>query len=79
MASLVEIEKIKPYYKAIFGEMHVWEANLAKTTWVYVGNLSFYTTESQIHALFSTIDVVRRVVLGRNKFTHAQCGFAFVE
>lgn len=54
-------------------------AKAAKSTTVYVGNLSFYTTEEQIFEHFSTAGMVKRVIMGLNKFTMAFAGFAFVE
>ncbi len=46
---------------------------------VYVGNLSFATTEPQVHALMSRAGPVDRVVMGLNRDTRLPCGFAFVE
>ena len=53
---------------------------IARTTCtLYVGNLSFYTTEEQIYALFSRVGEVRRIIMGLNRITHTPCGFCFVE
>merc|ERR1719410_485371 len=52
---------------------------LKVSTTCYIGNLSFYTTEEQVYALFSLAGPVRRVVMGINKFTRTPCGFCFVE
>lgn len=49
----------------------------AKT--VYVGNLSVFTTESQIHETFSRAGAVKRVIMGLNSITKTPCGFCFVE
>jgi len=46
---------------------------------VYVGNLSAYTTEFQIHATFSRAGPVKRVIMGLNNITKTPCGFCFVE
>jgi nuclear cap-binding protein subunit 2 len=35
---------------------------------LYVGNLAFYTTEEQIHELFSRCGDVRKIVMGLDKF-----------
>ncbi|KAK6454012.1 uncharacterized protein RJT20DRAFT_131506 [Scheffersomyces xylosifermentans] len=45
---------------------------------VYVGNLSHFTTEEQIHELFSKCGPIDRIIMGldRNKLT--PCGFCFV-
>jgi nuclear cap-binding protein subunit 2 len=80
MATLIELIKPEPYYKpSVFGNRDEWKRNLSVSVWVYIGNLSFFTSESQIYALFSTIDSVRQVVLGLNKITKTPCGFGFVE
>lgn len=49
------------------------------TTTLYVGNLSFYTTEEQIHELFSRCGDIRRIVMGLDKFKKTPCGFCFIE
>mmetsp|Transcript_36437 Transcript_36437/g.104940 ORF Transcript_36437/g.104940 Transcript_36437/m.104940 type:complete len:325 (-) Transcript_36437:9-983(-) len=46
---------------------------------LYVGNLSFFTTEEQIHELFSRCGEVKRVVMGLNRYKKSPCGFCFVE
>jgi len=46
---------------------------------VYVGNLSFYTTEMQIEEIFSSVGAVKRVIMGLNMKTKTPCGFCFVE
>lgn len=53
------------------------EAKKISTT-VYVGNLSFYTSESQIYNFFSQVGKVKRVIMGLNKNTKKPCGFCFV-
>ena len=55
------------------------EKDLAKSGTLYVGNLSFYTTEAQIYELFSKCGDIRRIIMGLNKNTHTPCGFCFVE
>lgn len=46
---------------------------------MYVGNLSFYSTEEQIHELFSRCGDVRRIIMGLDKYKKTPCGFCFVE
>ena len=46
---------------------------------VYVGNLSFYTREEQIHALFSRVGRIVLITMGLDKNTLTPCGFCFVE
>ncbi|KAL0226193.1 hypothetical protein P9112_013517 [Eukaryota sp. TZLM1-RC] len=55
------------------------ESLLAATTTLYVGNLSFYTSEEQIHALFSRAGRIKRIIMGLNKKSLKPCGFCFVE
>lgn len=40
---------------------------------------SFYTTEEQIHELFSKCGEVKRLVMGLDRFQKTPCGFCFVE
>ncbi|EXJ54494.1 hypothetical protein A1O7_09834 [Cladophialophora yegresii CBS 114405] len=56
------------------------EVDLLKdATTIYVGNLSFYTTEEQIHELFSKCGEIKRLVMGLDRFQKTPCGFCFVE
>ncbi|OBZ75044.1 Nuclear cap-binding protein subunit 2 [Grifola frondosa] len=58
---------------------------LAKSTTLYVGNLSFYTTEEQIYEIFSKCTSpedgggIKRVIMGLDRNTRTPCGFCFVE
>lgn len=56
-----------------------WFQRLLNSTTLYVGNLSFYTTEDQIYEIFSKAGYVKRVVMGLNRFKRSPCGFCFVE
>jgi len=59
--------------------------HLTKSTTLYVGNLSFYTTEEQIYELFSKCASsedgggVKRIIMGLDRNTKTPCGFCFVE
>lgn len=55
------------------------ERLLEVSTTLYVGNLSFYTSEEQIYEVFSRGGDVRRVVMGLDKVKKTPCGFCFVE
>jgi nuclear cap-binding protein subunit 2 len=46
---------------------------------LYIGNLSYYTSEVQIYEYFSYGGDVKRVIMGLNKNTKTPCGFCFVE
>lgn len=52
---------------------------LKMSTTLYVGNMSFFTTEEQIHELFSRTGEIRRVVMGLDKYKKTPCGFCFLE
>jgi nuclear cap-binding protein subunit 2 len=56
-----------------------WDRQMAKSSTLYVGNLSFYTTEEQIYELFSKCGSVKRVIMGLDRNTKTPCGFCFVE
>ena len=47
-------------------------------TKLYVGNLSFNTTENELQELFSQAGTVQEVMLMQDKFTGKSRGFAFV-
>ncbi|CAF1553273.1 unnamed protein product [Adineta ricciae] len=55
------------------------DKKLLQSTTLYVGNLSFYTTEEQIHELFSRAGDVKRIIMGLDKQSKTPCGFCFVE
>lgn len=46
---------------------------------MYVGNLSFYTTEEQIYELFSKSGDIKKIIMGLDKMKKTACGFCFVE
>ncbi|OXB37893.1 hypothetical protein LQV05_001460 [Cryptococcus neoformans] len=58
---------------------------LAHSSTLYIGNLSFYTTETQMYQLFSTCAKpeigggIKRIIMGLDRNTKTPCGFAFVE
>ncbi|CDR98982.1 hypothetical protein, partial [Sporisorium scitamineum] len=58
---------------------------LRKTATLYLGNLSFYTTEEQIYEVFSRVASlssgggIKRIIMGLDRNTKTPCGFAFVE
>ena len=56
-----------------------WIETMNGSSTVYVGNMSFYTTEEQVLDLFSKVGHVRRVVMGLNRVKKLPCGFCFVE
>ncbi|KAG6937209.1 nuclear cap binding protein subunit 2 [Chelydra serpentina] len=61
------------------GSRYLQEKALKFSSTLYVGNLSFYTTEEQIQELFSKCGDVKRIVMGLDKVKKTPCGFCFVE
>ncbi|XP_070538010.1 nuclear cap-binding protein subunit 2-like [Ptychodera flava] len=61
------------------GTLGAQERLLKNSTTLYVGNLSFYTTEEQIHELFLKSGDLKRIVMGLDKIKKTPCGFCFVE
>ncbi|TPX63926.1 hypothetical protein SpCBS45565_g06245 [Spizellomyces sp. 'palustris'] len=56
-----------------------WEREIAASSTLYIGNLSFYTTEEQIYELFSKCGEIKRIIMGLDRFKKTPCGFCFVE
>lgn len=52
---------------------------LRTSTTLYVGNLSFFTLESQLIEVFSQCGQVVNLIMGLNKIKMQPCGFCFVE
>lgn len=61
------------------GRRELQAEELKSSSTLYVGNLSFYTTEEQIHELFSKCGDVKRIIMGLDKNKKTPCGFCFVE
>uniref|UniRef100_A0A668SUH1 Nuclear cap-binding protein subunit 2 n=1 Tax=Oreochromis aureus TaxID=47969 RepID=A0A668SUH1_OREAU len=55
------------------------EKLLKQRNTLYVGNLFIYTTEEQVHKLFSKSGDVTRIIIGLDKTKKTACGFCFVE
>ncbi|CAN8061425.1 unnamed protein product [Agarophyton chilense] len=55
------------------------EVALKQSSTLYVGNLSFYTTEEQIFDIFSKAGEIRRIIMGLDRIRKTPCGFCFVE
>eukprot|EP00741_Cyanophora_paradoxa_P023916 tig00021682_g23098.t1 len=55
------------------------ERLLRTTSTLYIGNLSFYTTEEQIYELFSKVGEIKRIIMGLDRNRKTPCGFCFVE
>lgn len=53
--------------------------DVSASSTIYVGNLSFYTTEEQIHELFAVCGEIKRIIMGLDRNKKTPCGFCFVE
>ncbi|NXC51364.1 NCBP2 protein, partial [Penelope pileata] len=62
-----------------WGSKKLHEKFLKISSTLYVGNLSFYTTEEQIQELFSKCGDVKRIVMGLDKIKKTPCSFCLVE
>ncbi|XP_059280562.1 nuclear cap-binding protein subunit 2-like [Lycium ferocissimum] len=80
MASLFkDLAKISAYRDRRFpGTQEEFEDALLKSTTVYVGNLSFYTTEEQVYELFSRGGEIKKIVMGLDENSKTPCGFCFI-
>ncbi|KAL7749078.1 nuclear cap binding complex subunit [Sorochytrium milnesiophthora] len=77
---LPDLAAPSPYRDRQFpGSQEDWNAQLRSTCTLYVGNLSFYTTEEQIYELFSMAGDVKRIIMGLDRSKMTPCGFCFVE
>lgn len=52
---------------------------LSKSSTLYVGNLSFYTSEEQIYEFFCKIAPVKKMIMGLDRTFKTPCGFCFIE
>lgn len=80
MASLFKDQsKLSAYRDRRFsGTQEEFEHELLISTTVYIGNMSFYTTEEQIYELFSRAGEIKKIIMGLDKNTKTPCGFCFV-
>ncbi|XP_068656081.1 nuclear cap-binding protein subunit 2-like [Aristolochia californica] len=80
MASLFkDPTKLSAYRDRRFpGTQEEFEHALQISTTVYIGNMSFYTTEEQIYELFFRAGEIKKIIMGLDKNTKTPCGFCFV-
>ncbi|KAJ4729755.1 Nuclear cap-binding protein subunit 2 [Melia azedarach] len=80
MASLFKDQaKLSAYRDRRFpGSQEEFEQALLSSATVYVGNMSFYTTEEQIYELFSRAGEIKKIIMGLDKNSKTPCGFCFV-
>uniref|UniRef100_S4RPP8 Nuclear cap-binding protein subunit 2 n=1 Tax=Petromyzon marinus TaxID=7757 RepID=S4RPP8_PETMA len=56
-----------------------YKEKLSNSTTLYVGNLSFYTSETQLLEFFQLCGEVVNLIMGLNREKKQPCGFCFVE
>lgn len=80
MASLFkDPNKLSAYRDRRFpGSQEEFEHALQTSATVYVGNMSFYTTEEQVYELFTRAGELKKIIMGLDKNTKTPCGFCFV-
>ncbi|XP_061949863.1 nuclear cap-binding protein subunit 2-like isoform X1 [Populus nigra] len=80
MASLFkDLTKLSAYRDRRFpGNQEEFEHALQTSTTVYIGNMSFYTTEEQVYELFSRAGEIKKIIMGLDKNSKTPCGFCFV-
>ncbi|KAG8378497.1 hypothetical protein BUALT_Bualt08G0143300 [Buddleja alternifolia] len=80
MASLFkDPNKLSAYRDRRFpGTQEEFDEALQNSTTVYVGNMSFYTTEEQVYELFSRAGELKKIIMGLDKNSKTPCGFCFI-
>ncbi|EFJ11617.1 hypothetical protein SELMODRAFT_125790 [Selaginella moellendorffii] len=79
IARAAQKKEISAYKDRRFAGTQVeYEEALQTSVTVYVGNLSFYTTEEQLYELFSRCGEIKRIVMGLDKNNKTPCGFCFI-
>lgn len=61
------------------GTAEEYQRLLRESRTLYVGNLSFHTTEEQVWEVFRSAGEVRRIIMGLDAKNLTACGFCFVE
>ena len=79
MESIQDYIEINNYTCILQGNRSEQEKALLISTTLYVGNLSYFTTEEQIHELFGKCGDIKRIIMGLDKVKKTPCGFCFVE
>jgi nuclear cap-binding protein subunit 2 len=76
---LQSLEVLSAYRDRRFqGTQEEFEHALRTSTTVYVGNLTFFTSEEQIYEAFSKCGEIKKVIMGLDKLRRTPCGFCFV-
>ncbi|KAH9622953.1 hypothetical protein KSS87_019805 [Heliosperma pusillum] len=74
-----DLNKLSAYRDRRFpGNQEEFELALKNSITVYVGNMSFYTTEEQVYELFSRVGEIKKITMGLDKNSKTPCGFCFI-
>ncbi|XP_074267591.1 nuclear cap-binding protein subunit 2-like isoform X1 [Silene latifolia] len=74
-----DLNKLSAYRDRRFpGNQEDFEEALKNSITVYVGNMSFYTTEEQVYELFSRVGEIKKIIMGLDKNSKTPCGFCFI-
>ena len=73
------LNKSPPVPSPVQLSLDEYQTNLERSSTLYIGNMSFYTSEEQLYELFSMCGEVKRVIMGLDKYKKTPCGFCFVE
>jgi len=80
LASTVESSMQRRYWdKANYGSYEEQQQALAVSSTIYVGNLSYYTSEQHVYELARQAGPIKKVIMGLHRVEKTPCGFAFVE
>lgn len=75
-----DVSKPSTYFDKMYdGTSDQYFKDLSVTTTLYIGNLSFYTSEEQIYAYFSKVGPIKKFVMGLDRAVKTPCGFCFIE
>merc|ERR1712118_49007 len=81
MSSLIkQLNPIISKYKDIrfSGSRVEYDYLLQMSKTLYLGNLSFFTTEEQIYELFSKVGHIEKIIMGLVSISLTPCGFSFI-
>ncbi|CAI8011422.1 Nuclear cap-binding protein subunit 2 [Geodia barretti] len=56
-----------------------YEGKLRSSSTLYVGNMSFFSSEEQVYELFSMCGEVKRIIMGLDRIKKTPCGFCFID
>lgn len=71
---------LNPYWdKRTYATFEEWEKVSSESRTIYIGNLPFTLSESEVWSAMELVGPVTKVTLGVSSYKRTPCGFAFVE